>query len=56
MDNKGLSRILGLDYGDRRIGVALSDPLGIIAKPLTFIDRKITTDYISEISNILTKN
>ncbi len=44
-----MSRILGVDYGERRIGLALSDPLGIIAKPLTFIDRKITPDYLSAI-------
>lgn len=30
-------RILGLDYGTRRIGVALSDELGLIAQPLEFI-------------------
>ncbi len=27
-------RILGLDYGDRHIGLALSDPLGLTAQPL----------------------
>ena len=33
-------RSMGLDIGDKRIGVALSDPLGILASPLTIIDRK----------------
>jgi len=33
-------RILGLDVGSVRIGVALSDPLGITAQPLEVIDRK----------------
>ena len=33
-------RVLGLDIGERRIGVALSDPEGIIAIALTVIDRK----------------
>ena len=33
-------RILGLDVGDKRIGVALSDPLGILASALTVIERK----------------
>ena len=28
-------RYLGIDYGRRRIGVALSDPTGLIAQPLT---------------------
>jgi putative Holliday junction resolvase len=32
--------VLGLDPGERRIGVALSDPLGIIAQPHTVLDRK----------------
>ena len=44
-----MSRILGVDYGERRIGLALSDPLGIIAKPLKVIDRKKTIDYLSAI-------
>ena len=33
-------RVLGLDVGERRIGVALSDPEGIIAIALTVIERK----------------
>ena len=37
MDRAG--RILGLDVGDRWIGVALSDPIGILASPLTRISR-----------------
>ncbi len=32
-------RVLGLDVGERWIGVALSDPLGILASPLTRIER-----------------
>ena len=55
MDKKRLSRVLGLDYGERRIGLALSDPLGIIAKPLTIIDRKKTADHISRISEIVSE-
>jgi putative Holliday junction resolvase len=35
-----LSRILGLDYGERRIGVALSDPTRTIASPLTTLVRR----------------
>ena len=56
MDGNGLSRILGIDYGGRRIGLALSDPLGIIAKPLTVIDRQITEDYFSVILQIAEEN
>ncbi|MFH1017511.1 MAG: Holliday junction resolvase RuvX [Pseudomonadota bacterium] len=31
-------RILGIDYGQKRIGLALSDPRGIIAQPHGFMD------------------
>ncbi len=55
MDKHRLSRVLGLDYGERRIGLALSDPLGIIARPLAIIDRKETKDYISRISEIISE-
>ena len=48
--------MLGIDYGERRIGLALSDPMGIIAKPFKTIDRKITTDYIAEILSISKDN
>ncbi|MFC2006693.1 Holliday junction resolvase RuvX [Chloroflexota bacterium] len=30
---------MGLDIGDKRIGMALSDPRGILATPLTIIER-----------------
>jgi putative Holliday junction resolvase len=30
---------MALDYGDRRIGVALSDPLGVSAQPLMTLER-----------------
>ncbi|OPX25952.1 MAG: Holliday junction resolvase RuvX [Candidatus Cloacimonas sp. 4484_143] len=32
-----LSRLMGIDYGEKRIGIALSDPLQIIASPFTVI-------------------
>lgn len=41
-------RVLGLDPGERRIGVALSDPLGIIAQPHSVLDRK-TDDVIGRL-------
>lgn len=34
-----MARTLGLDVGDRRIGVAVSDAMGWIARPLHVIDR-----------------
>jgi putative holliday junction resolvase len=35
-----VSRVLGIDFGERRIGVALSDPTGTIAQPLTVLHRR----------------
>ncbi len=42
-------RSLGLDFGEKRTGVAISDPLGILAVPLTVItggDEDATIDDI----------
>ena len=33
-------RLLAVDYGERRIGLAISDPMGIIASPAGFILRR----------------
>jgi len=33
-------RYIGVDLGTKRIGIALSDPTGMIASPLLVIDRK----------------
>lgn len=32
-------RLMGLDVGDSRVGIALSDPLGATAQPLRTVDR-----------------
>ena len=42
-----MARILGIDYGERRIGLALSDPTGIIARPLRTLDQKEDSDWSS---------
>ena len=44
---------LGLDVGDRRIGVALSDPDGILASPLTIIDRRDETRDLESITGLV---
>ena len=36
----GSVRTLALDYGERRIGVAISDPTGVIAQPLETIENQ----------------
>src|SRR5699024_1010505 len=35
-----MKRILGLDYGSKTVGVAVSDPLGVTGQPLETIWRK----------------
>jgi putative Holliday junction resolvase len=49
-------RVLGLDIGDVRIGVALSDPCEILASPLTIITRKEEKADIDLIVDIIEKN
>ncbi|AWZ48757.1 Holliday junction resolvase RuvX [Hathewaya limosa] len=45
-------RILGLDVGDRTIGVAISDPLGFTAQGITTIRRKNETYDLEELKKI----
>lgn len=35
-----VARFLGVDYGVRRVGIALSDPTGMIAQPLPTLTRR----------------
>lgn len=48
-----LARILGLDVGLKRIGVAVSDPLGITAQGVSVITRKELSWDISQIRKII---
>ena len=52
----GITRSLGLDIGDKRIGVALSDPQGILASPLTIIDRRDERLDLEAITNIVNQH
>ncbi|MBI2910422.1 MAG: Holliday junction resolvase RuvX [Chloroflexi bacterium] len=48
-------RVLGLDIGDRRIGVAVSDPEGIMAGSLTTITRRETERDLAAIVELARK-
>lgn len=48
-----MPRNLSLDIGDKRIGVALSDPGGILASPLTIIQRRDDMGAVTEIIGLL---
>ena len=43
------SRVLGLDHGSRRVGIAISDALRITAQPLEVVARVSAVDRIAEI-------
>jgi putative Holliday junction resolvase len=36
----GRARLMAIDLGDRRVGLAISDPTGTIASPAGFIERR----------------
>jgi putative Holliday junction resolvase len=46
-------RRLGLDIGERRIGVAVSDPSGTVATPLTVLDARSLARYASALRRLL---
>jgi putative Holliday junction resolvase len=48
-----MERILGLDVGTRTIGVAVSDPLGITAQPVTTIRRTKLDADLAELRDIV---
>ena len=50
-----MERILGLDVGDVYIGVALSDPFGMIAQSLTTIKRISKDQTYGEIKELIDK-
>jgi putative Holliday junction resolvase len=50
-----MPRILAIDFGERRIGLALSDPLGITAQGLPTIDTRKVKDVFGFIGNLVTE-
>jgi putative Holliday junction resolvase len=52
----GPSRVLGFDVGDRRIGVAVSDPLGYTAQPLLTIHRGRLRDDLKSVGRLLRRH
>jgi putative Holliday junction resolvase len=49
-------RVIGLDIGEKRIGVALSDTLGIMAGALTVIERATDEAAVKQIINLTREN
>jgi putative Holliday junction resolvase len=51
-----MGRYMALDVGDRRIGVALSDPLQILASPLLIIIRTSDEHALLEIAGLVNRH
>lgn len=45
-------RTLGIDYGERRVGVAISDPFGMLATPLKVITVESVSHAVTEIADL----
>ncbi len=48
-------RILGIDYGDSRVGIAVTDLLGITAQGVGTLKNKGTERLLNDLSEILTE-
>ena len=48
-----MSRFLGIDYGTVRIGLAISDPTGILASPLPFLENKSPQQVTTALSELI---
>jgi putative Holliday junction resolvase len=46
-------KVLALDYGRARTGVAVSDPTGTLARPLGTVDRAATASGLARIASIV---
>ena len=50
------SRLLGIDPGKNRVGIAISDEDKVISTPLKTITKKNNSNYIDEIKEIILEN
>ena len=48
-----MSRILALDFGEARCGVALSDPTGTLATPLEAVEQPGTRRGLAQIADLV---
>src|SRR5437016_4092616 len=52
-DRRGRVKTLALDFGSARTGVAVSDPTGIIARPLCVVERASSEDGLAELERLV---
>jgi putative transcription antitermination factor YqgF len=46
-------KVLALDYGSARTGVAVSDPTGTLARPLGVVERAATDDGLQRVAELV---
>jgi putative pre-16S rRNA nuclease len=46
-------KVIALDYGSARTGVAVSDPTGTIARPLGVVERAASEDGLAQVAQIV---
>ena len=46
-------KVLALDYGSARTGVAVSDPTGTLARPLLIVERAASDDGLRELAELV---
>ena len=46
-------KVLALDYGAARTGVAVSDPTGTLARPLRIVERAASEDGLKELAQLV---
>jgi putative holliday junction resolvase len=48
-------RVLGIDHGTKRIGLAISDELGVIAQPLEFVPAEPFANFLARLKQIISE-
>ncbi len=48
-----MSRIVGVDFGERRVGIAVSDPTGLIARTAGIIERRSDQQAAEHIARLV---
>ena len=46
-------KVMALDYGSARTGVAVSDPTGVLARPLCVVERASTDAGLAELARLV---
>ncbi len=46
-------KVMALDFGSARTGVAVSDPTGLIARPLCVVERAASEDGLAELARLV---